>query len=131
MIRRTIRYGLLYWLSGAAITLGLARMAVPRGTMIAVFYILAVIIPIVFFSLFFRRSEALPTRSTALRVGAIWIAVITAFDLLFYVWFFGISTGTYFSWFLFQDYVFILVGGVFTAALFARRKSIENPEGLA
>lgn len=131
LIGRTIRYGLLYWLTSAVITLAEVQ-AGASGTVIAtVFYSTIVIFPILFFGLYARRGVRTFEWKDALMVGGVWIVIFLVLDSILYLKFYQVPAQVYFSWHWFLEFGLLLVIGVLVSKFRERWQRAGGTEGLS
>ncbi|MBI4281133.1 hypothetical protein HY628_02970 [Candidatus Uhrbacteria bacterium] len=126
---RLLRYGLLYWIIGVVITLGEAQFEFSSSLVTIVFYVSAVVMPVLFFWLYFRRGFTARWRQS-LQVGIVWIILFTVLDGILYRGLFKMPWEVYFSWELLIEYILLAGFGVLVAEVIRQKGLGRQPEGL-
>lgn len=130
-IGRILRYGIIYWLVGAVLTLIEVQANLSRGALTVIFYVASVVLPLIFFGIYFHRAPSTPSWRDALPVGIAWIILFIILDLIFFILLFRISVSTYLSVETLIGFILILVIGMGVGALSGKTTRTRRPEGLA
>lgn len=128
---RILRYGLVYWVIGALIGFTELQFGLSRTALTVIFYIAGVLLPIIFFGLYFRRAPFVKSWKDGLALGIAWLILFTIIDSIVYIGFFKVSPSVYFSLNSLIHYVIFLVIGMVVAQYAVRSRERAKPEGLA
>lgn len=128
---RILRYGLIYWVVGIIITFSEVQFRVSPAVVRGLFYVINIVLPLCFFSVYLRRSAMVSSWKDGLKVGAIWMGLILVLDAILYMGFMRIGWSVYFSINTLVEIIFMLGIGSLLAWHTVRLRGAGGPEGLA
>lgn len=127
---RILLYGALFWAVGIIITLVQAQTSISVAASTVIFYFTIVLLPAVFFGIFFKRTVEPVSWKDGLHVGIAWIVITTLLNAIVLLRWLNVAASTYFSWYLLLDYAALLGIGMLFGELMRRARSKHGPEGL-